>query len=376
MLLLDRYILVRFTTNFALLFLLLFIFGAAIDVILGLDRFVDVARLVAGPDGGVLRFSFSLVGLIIDYQAPRLFQFYAYLHGLVAIGAMGFTLAQMHRHRELVAVMASGVSLYRVAMPFLIGVFALSIAQLFNQEMILPRDAPLLLRDYGQIGQHSVDSFDLRFTPDGKKSLFQSPSYDPQTQTMVSPTILERDDRGRTVRRITAASATWSEPQNAWALSEGLALWRVPDPQAGEAESGSLREPIGTYATDLTPQVIMVRRFNQFAAMLSLNQISQMLDTPMLQARDALLRYRYSRFSSVLVSLLVLALTLPSFLLREPANLLRQSVQCAALAVPATVGSAIGMMVEMPGISPAVGVFLPVIVLGFMSLFPWTHFKT
>ena len=120
----------------------------------------------------------------------------------------------------------------------------------------------------------------------------------------------------------------------------------------------------------------MVRRFNQFAAMLSMNQISQMLDTPMLQARDALLRYRYSRFSSVLVSLLVLALTLPSFLLREPANLLRQSVQCAALAVPATVGSAIGMMVEMPGISPAVGVFLPVIVLGFMSLVPWTHFKT
>ena len=81
-------------------------------------------------------------------------------------------------------------------MPFLIGVFALSIAQLFNQEMILPRVAPLLLRDYGQIGQHSVDSFELRFTPDGKKSLFQSPSYDPQTQTRVSPTILERDDRG------------------------------------------------------------------------------------------------------------------------------------------------------------------------------------
>jgi hypothetical protein len=128
--------------------------------------------------------------------------------------------------------------------------------------------------------------------------------------------------------------------------------------------------------TDLTPQVLLVRQHAQFASMLSLGQIREMLQMPHVPDRDTLLRYRYSRFSSVLVNLLVLWLALPCFLLREPANLLRQSILAASLAIPATVGSAIGMMVSLPGIAPAASVFLPVVVLMFMCLFPWTFFKT
>jgi hypothetical protein len=73
---------------------------------------------------------------------------------------------------------------------------------------------------------------------------------------------------------------------------------------------------------------------------------------------------------------LILGLSLPCFLLREPANLLRQSILCASLAIPATIGAAIGTMVQLPGIPPAVGVFLPAVVLMFLSIFSWTFFKT
>ena len=373
MLLLDRYIFARFLANFVTLFLLLFVFAAAIDVIINLDEFVEAADK-AGVEGGAMSFVIALLGAIADFQLPRVFQFYAYLHGLVAIGAMGFTLAQMHRYRELVAVMASGVSLYRVAMPFIAAVFGLSVLQILNQELILPRVAPLLLRDNKQIGQRGVDRFPVQFTPDEKGSLWQAPSYEPAKQTMTAPTILERDKLGRTVRRITASQAVWSEAQKAWQLTDGKAITR----HVSESDSPQpmLTESLATYPTDLTPRVLMVRRFNQYATMLNLNQIAQMLNSPAMKDREALLRYRYARFSSVLVSVLVVVLTLPTFLLREPANLLRQSVLCASLALPATLGAAIGMMVAMPGIPPAVGVFLPVIVLGFMSLFPWTNFKT
>ena len=95
--LIDRHIIARFLWNFTILFLLLYVFAVAIDMILNLDHYVDAARTLAGDDAGVFGMTWAMVRLTFDFQGPRLFQFYAYLHGLVAIGAMGFTLAQMHR---------------------------------------------------------------------------------------------------------------------------------------------------------------------------------------------------------------------------------------------------------------------------------------
>ena len=186
--------------------------------------------------------------------------------------------------------------------------------------------------------------------------------------------------RGRTLRRIAADSARWSEGDRAWLLTNGSEVTLSSDAPASQPDAGGAevirQRAIEQFVTDLTPQVLLVRQYVQFASMLSLSQINQMLQASHVTDRDALLRYRYSRFSSVLINLLVLWLTLPCFLLREPANLMRQSIQAAFLAIPATVGSAIGMMVDMPGIPPAASVFLPVVVLGLMCLFPWTFFKT
>jgi lipopolysaccharide export LptBFGC system permease protein LptF len=353
---------------------LLFIFAIAIDLILNLDQFIEVSREVHGPEASSLQVTWTMLVLAANFQGPRLFQFYAFLHGLVAVGAMGFTLAQMHRYRELVAIMASGISLHRVAMPFIFAVFGLALIQLLNQELLLPRVAPLLLRDYEDIGRRGLERFEVGFTADAAGNLLQASSFDPQTNTMENPTFFERDDRGRTVRRITAASATWSEPDNHWRLVNGLIMRPEVDEQV--AQSVARSEEIATYGSSLSPQSLLVRHYAQFASMLSMSQISQMLATPLVSDRDALLRSYYSRFSAVLVTLLVLGASLPCFLLREPANLLRQAILCAGLAIPATVGSSIGMLMEMPGIPPAVGVFLPVIALGFMAMFPWTFLKT
>lgn len=385
MLIIDRHILARFFINYAILFALLFLFAVAIDIILSLDDFVDASRKIAGEDASGARATWQLLIVIVDFELPRICQFFAYLNGLTAIGAMGFTLAQMVRHRELVAVMASGVSLYRVALPFIIAVFILSVVQLVNQEAILPRLAPLLLRDHDRIGMRGLNMFEVAFTPDSSGNLLQAPEYDPETSRLRLPTFLERDARGRTLRRISADEATWSAPDNAWLLTNGVEIVLTADTPATSTATGAEgnrgdeiihKRALDRFTTDLTPQVLLARHYNQFASMLSLSQISQMLQTPRVADRDSLLRYRYSRFSSVLVNMLVLWLTLPCFLLREPANLLRQSMMAASLAIPASVGSAIGMMVDMPGIPPAASVFLPVVVLGFMCLFPWTFFKT
>ena len=131
-----------------------------------------------------------------------------------------------------------------------------------------------------------------------------------------------------------------------------------------------------TGASDISPETLTVRRYAQFAGMLSLRQIGQMLQSPHSAESSSLIRYRFSRFSSVLVNILVLVITLPSFLLREPSNLLRQSVISAAIAIPCMFGAVLGMMAELPGIPPVAGVFIPVFILIPIALGRVTFIRT
>lgn len=386
MLLLDRYVLGRFVANFAILFALLFLFASMIDLILALDEFVEAAKTRIGDDAGALRTAVELVRLALDFQGPRLFQFYAYLHGLVAIGAMAFTLARMHRAGELTAILAAGIGLPRLAMPFVIGTFALSVLQLLNQELLLPRVAPLLLRTHEEIGERSIDAFPIRFTPDGAGGLLQAPRFEPRTRTLHQPTILVRDDRGRTVRRVTADDATWvpaaqaPEGVSGWALANGTSVRLLDEGDASTPGRGSVREPVAFQPSDLSPELLVIQRHGQYASMLSLRQISTILETPGVAGQEgvvpALARYRYGRFASVLVNVLLMFLALPAFLLREPANLLLRSLQCAASTLPAMIGAAIFMMVPLPGFPPAVSVFTPVVLLLPVVLFQWSYLRT
>lgn len=372
--LLDRYIVGRFLSNFAILFALLFVFAIAIDLLLQLDRFVEAAQVRTGEAGALWR-TIVMAGIILDFHGPRIFQFYAYMLGLISIGAMGFTLAQMHRHRELVAVLASGVRLHRVAAPLICAVFGLNLLQLLNQEFVLPKLAPLLIRNHGDIGQAGVSGFEILFTADGDGNLLQAPMFDPQTNTLSKPTILVRDDAGRTVRRITADEATWDDNAGGWRLSQGQVM-RPRSNERGDPSSRFVRQPIELFETDLAPEVLKMRQYRQFAAMLSIRQIRKLLKSGQPEDRDVLVRFWFSRFTAVMINMLVLVITLPFFLLRAPANLLRQSLLCAGTAIPAMLGALIGLTVDLPGIASSVEVFLPGLVLIPIAMFQVTLVRT
>lgn len=368
---LDRHIMVRMSLNFILLFLLLYLFAATIDVILNLEHFDEVARQRLGDDAGFFDRMLTSLALAFNFHGPQFFQFFAYLHGLVAIGALGFTATQMSRNRELVAMLASGMSLYRASMPFLAVVFGLGLLQLVNQEVILPRLAPLLLRDHSQIGMESTSSFPISFTMDSSGALVQSPGFDPATGVLDSPSIILRDDRGRTVQRIRATSATWDEATDCWLLTDGTSVDVV---HAADQRTAAMRpEPVDRFCTDLSPNLLTIRRFGQFTGMLSSSQIGQMLDSEDVREADSLLRSRYSRWTSVLVNLLIILIAMPFFMHREPTNLLARSFLCILVVVPLYLMVATFMLVPLPGISPALGAFLPVIVLlpVAMARFGW-----
>jgi len=372
---LNRHIMIRMLTNFVLLFMFLYLFAATIDIILNLDRFDEIARSRLGDDAGIFRRIVASLGLAFNFHGPQIFQFYAYLHGLIAIGALGFTVSQMSRNRELVAMLASGISLHRASLPILWVVCGLGIVQLVNQEFILPRMAPLLLRGHEQIGEGGTVSFPVAFTLDSNGALLQSPLFIPATEKKKArldrPSIIIRDDFGRTVQRIQAQSASWDETMKSWVFTEGQVVHIQHDETSQSAASRPTK--VSSFATDLSPDLLTVRRFSQYTSMLSSAQINAILESTSVQEAGVLIRSSYSRWSVFFVNILIVLIAIPFFMQREPSRLLSRTIMCTALIVPLYLLVAMFMLVPLPGISPILGAFLPVIVLlpVAMARFGW-----
>ena len=119
----------------------------------------------------------------------------------------------------------------------------------------------------------------------------------------------------------------------------------------------------------------MVRRSLQFAQLLSVTELSAMAGSGGVD-RARLGRVIYGRFSGALVNVLVLAIALPFFLLREPANMLMQSLKASIVVIPVLVGSLAAMTLELPGLSPGVGAFLLVAVLLPVAIGRSAYLKT
>lgn len=362
MMLLDRWIARRYLGNFALIFCVMFLFAISIDTVVELDEYISVARS-AVKDGRFPGLWLALPAAIVDFHAPRVFQIYAYMVGLCSVAAAGFTLAQMARTRELVAILASGLSLWRVGITIVAVAVGLNLLQFVNGEIILPRLAPLLVREHSSILRKTAQDFPVKLVEDRGRHLLLASSFDPATNTARDLVVLERDERGAATRRIEAETAVWSEERGGWVLAEGFATRRIS--RAPEAVGATLTDPPETIEfieSTVSPRAILARRFRGFAQLLSAPEISRLAAEGGIDTSEAT-RLIGQRFAGACVNLLMLAICLPFFLVREPRKFLQPSVFCAAIAVPGLLGGLFVMSVAIPGLPATVGVFLPVALL-------------
>ncbi len=355
---LDRHIAGRLLLNFVLLFAVLFLFASTIDIILNLDEFTKLARADVGKDASWFSRTSAAVAIAANYHLPQLFQFYAWLYGIVLVGAAGFTLVQMNRCRELVAIVACGMSLRRLAMPFLGVAVGLSALQVLNQECVLPRVAPLLLRSHKHADQDSVDAYPIRFTDDAAGTLLQAASFDPGTGRLREPSFIARDAQGRTSSRWWGKAAEWNDAESAWDLDDGQCVEIAPD-----GRGSSRARPAQRVKTDLSPTRLAMRRYGQVAGMLSLGQIWDMLQWPDSREAPALRRSAVTRFSALALNLLILIIALPFFLDRVPDGLFAKSVKCAGVVIPLYFTAAGLMLVPLLGLGPLVEAVVPVLIL-------------
>lgn len=398
---LDRFIARQFLFNAAALMLILFSFVVAIDVSINFDEFFRVAservaqaNALAGGDaggngggdggggrGGVSDPSTPRVAvvaalLVCDLWWPKLLQLFNYMLGLVMIGAMGFTLSAMTRHRELVALLASGVSLFRVARPIVLAAGLLSLVQLVNQEFFLPRIAPLLTREHRHAGQRDLVAGQLRPVTDAAGRLLYAREFNPGAGTLEDLVVVERNERGLATHRVTATRARWDS--GVWLLEGGL--------RASYAENAPPPEPVRILETDLDPTAINIRRYSGYSQSLSWSQIGdQIADTKARpgtmgerarERADQLERTRWGRLGVVACNLLGLVTCLPLFLRREPGPAITASLKAAPLAVLALLGGVLGTAAAIPGLPPELSVFVPALVLLPLAIAAATSVKT
>ena len=400
MTILDRYIARQYLINMAVLLALVATFVVMVDLSLNLDKFAGAAATMSAGEhggagtsgtGGMVRRAVITVFLVADLWWPRLLQLFNFIAPLVVVAGMGFTFAQLVRHREVVAMLAGGVSLYRAARPVLAVALLATLVQVANQELVLPRIAPLLTRSAASAGEREVDSFSVALVADGKRRLFQAARFDPGTRTLARLNVWERDEAGRAVRRISADSATFDESAGGWWLTGGRAIdlsvkstsagvggITATGSNSGGATGRRAGASIDRIETDLDPTTLLADQFKAFSQTLSWAQISRVLGTSGLKpdVRERLERVAWGRVSALVCGLLSLVISMRFFLTREPRNMVLQSLRCAPVAIVSIMAGVLGSALPVPGLPTVVAVFLPVLVLVPLAIEAATAIKT
>ena len=205
---LDRYVIKNFLIGYFIAASVLIGLCVVIDLFVNLDEFAENAEL--GMDV-VLRNIFTYYGA----QSSLYFRDFA---GVITVIAAVFSLGKMTRNNELVAVMASGVSLKRVIAPIIILAVFLTGLLVVDQEVVIPRLANQLIRSHDSLPGEEI--YELWFMNDGKGSLICTKEFDEKTQTIINPFIIIRreleDNKWEVIAKITAESATYNSNEQRW----------------------------------------------------------------------------------------------------------------------------------------------------------------
>ena len=314
---LDRYIAKNFLVGY----------GIALSVLLGLriiiDLFVKIDEFTEHMDLGTAA---VMKNMLIFYGLNCTLYFRDFA-GMITVVAAAFSFGRMVRSNELVAVMASGVSLKRVIGPIVFLAVLLTGVLAVDQEFVIPQLADKLVRSHDAIpGQ---ESYDVKFIADSSGSLICSQRFDVGTSTLEKPTILQRREISGTgvwefVARIDAGKAVYNNRTGLWdlySIDPNSGQWA---PYGVRIERGAQDEPqrIASYQSDVTAKVIPVMRKSEQKTLLSIRQLNA-LAAQGTQIRDQAQLYsqKHFRITDPLINLVMLLISLPILVCRDPKSM-------------------------------------------------------
>lgn len=217
---LDRYVLTE-TSRTVLIGLLAFIaVFVSLDMVENVDDFVD-----------------NNVGLptVLKYYAFQIPHIFTLTLPVAVLISCLFTVGQMARHYELVAMKASGVRFSRTVVPLAIAGLIASLLSLGVSEIIQPEANSIVRRIKSNEIKKTSNRRQPRIRTDisyrGKDGMFYfAPEYDTRMNVM-KDLVVEKSHEGKLIFRLNAERASWQE--STWVFSEAWIRWFAED---GEVE--------------------------------------------------------------------------------------------------------------------------------------------
>lgn len=156
----DRYVAALFLRVFLICCICLTGIYVVGDFVENLNEFID-----AGDEqGGMLR-------VLVSYYAGRVPWFLDMITRVAALIAGIFAVTWLQRNNEMTALMAAGISRWRIIKPIVIGVVLVSVLSALNRELVIPR--------FREDLSHSIGEWS------GKQATPLSPQFDYMTDILI-----------------------------------------------------------------------------------------------------------------------------------------------------------------------------------------------
>ena len=348
---LDRYILRGFVVNYLIALLVMIGLYLLVDLSFNLDEFST------GADPG----AWGTLRRILDYYGYNMLLYFAQLSGVITLVAACCTLARMHRANELTAVLASGTSLHRVAVPVIVAGIVMNVLWAVDQEIVIPRFADKLARPHDDIEGRSVNP--VWFIKDRDNALVSAQRYVRATGEIRGLIVMSRDADGQMTGVLRADAARWDESRRTWVLTRGVR--ETPRRAAdGPLDEETWREPADHFDADLRPQDLVLQQATQWTSFVSLRQLTAA------QRRfpdDAsLVKTRHARIITPIMNMILLLLGVPFFLTRERTPIVVMGGRCLLLCGLCFLAAFVAQSVDFSGVlgDPALPVWIPAFIFG------------
>lgn len=362
---LDRYVAKNFLIGYLIAFCVLIGLRIIIDLFVKLDEFTEHADLG----------TFAVVKNILTFYGLQSTLYFRDFAGMITVVAAAFSLGKMVRYNELVAVMASGVSLKRVIAPIVFLALLLTGLLVIDQELLIPPLGDKLVRRQDAVpGQ---EFYDVHFIVDGNGSLICSQKFDVKTSTLYKPTIITRREIPNSViwevtGRIEAEKAIYDFRTRRWLLANGLFT------EKGSTEG---RRPIAFYSSDVTPKDIPIRRKSRYKTLLSSRQLA-VLASQRTKIKDLAQLYsqKHFRITDPIINLVMLMISLPILVCRDPKSMKTaiaiSFATTAACYITTFVCKMLAAEVVFERIMPELWAWLPVFIFAPIAFIELDSMKT
>ena len=364
--LIDRYVFLLFARVFLTCFLCLTGIYVVGDFVNNLAEFIEIGKARGG-----------MFPAMLSYYGARTPLFFDSMGRVVALISAVFAITWLQRHNEMTALMAAGISRWRIIKPLVIGVVGVAALAAINRELVLPKlsdslsqRAQDLVSEKGQTLQAQYDRL-TNILIDGKESFpkkrmigepkFQMPSdlsafgvfiaaeeaiQEPADEHHPAGFLMKGVSEPHDIARID--SVVRDQP---FVMTPKDYTWLAPD-ECFIASNVSVKQLSGS------------RSWRQYA---STSSLISALNNPSLNLGSDVPLTIHGRFVQPIVDVLLFFLGIPVVLSRESRNVFVSVGSCLLVVVAffaiLTASQALGAAYI---VSPALAAWLPLMVL-----MPW-----